>query len=95
MSAESFVGLPYKLCDYVKAGLGVASSLEGECAEIIDRFGAGVMYRPGDAQSLVSALGRWREAMQNAHHPDFAGLLDVLDARKIYESYVRAVATVI
>ena len=31
MSADSFVGLPYKLCDYVKAGLGVVSSLEGEC----------------------------------------------------------------
>jgi glycosyltransferase involved in cell wall biosynthesis len=91
MSAESFVGLPYKLCDYAKAGLGIASSLEGECAEIIGGFGVGVDYRPGDAQSLVAALRRWREAMQNGHRPDFAGMLAELDAKKIYEEYVRAV----
>lgn len=92
MSAESFVGLPYKLCDYAKAGLGIASSLEGECAELIGSFGTGVVYRPGDAQSLVAALRRWRDAVQNGHRPDFAGMLERLDAGKIYVDYVRAVA---
>ena len=92
MSAESFVGLPYKLCDYAKAGLGIASSLEGECEEMIGRFGVGVSYRVGDAKSLVAALRRWREMMLNGHRPDIAGLLSGLDAKRIYGDYVRAVA---
>lgn len=88
MSADSFVGLPYKLCDYVKAGLGVVSSLEGECEEMILRHGAGAIYRPGDCASFALALEKWREQMKSARKPAFASLLSELDAGKIYREYV-------
>jgi glycosyltransferase involved in cell wall biosynthesis len=87
MSAESFVGLPYKLCDYVKASLGVASSLEGECNALIREHGIGVAYAPGDAQSLAAAISVWRQRLESGPEPDFAGLAAMLDAKGIYRRY--------
>ena len=93
MSAESFVGLPYKLCDYVKAALGVVSSLEGECNALIREHGIGAAYRPGDVESLVSALSAWRRKTENGFALDFGNLADELDAKNIYRHYVRSLST--
>jgi hypothetical protein len=91
MSADSFVGLPYKLCDYVKAGLGVVSSLSGECNSLIMSHGVGVDYVYGDVQSLVSAFEKWRKLQETRPDGDFSGLLSKLDSNKIYNEYVRKV----
>ena len=90
MSAESFVGLPYKLCDYVKAALGVVSSLEGECNALIREHGIGVTYRPGDVESLVSALSDWRQKLEDGFALDFRNLADKLDAQNIYRHYAKS-----
>ena len=90
MSAESFVGLPYKLCDYVKAALGVVSSLEGECNALIREHGIGAAYRPGDVESLVSALSAWRRKTENGFALDFGNLADELDAKNIYRHYAKS-----
>lgn len=85
LADESFVGLPYKLGDYVRSGLRVVTSLGGECAEKLARYGAGVAYLRGDAHSFARAV---RAAA--ALPPDASRALAEaeLDARKIYREYV-------
>lgn len=58
MRDDSWVGLPYKLGDYLAAGLPVVSSLHGECGELLVREGAGVTYDWGSSASLAEALAR-------------------------------------
>lgn len=89
MSADSFVALPYKFCDYAKAGLGVISSLKGECEKLICEHRLGVMYDPGDVSSFVEALRRWRKSVQDGVRADLAGLLAKLDAKSIYREYAK------
>ena len=83
---DSWVGLPYKLGDYVASGLPVLTSLGGECRSLIERFRAGRWYRPGDAAAFAEA------ALSLMEHPDscsgVAGLADLLDSKKIYDGYV-------
>lgn len=92
MSAESFVGLPYKLCDYVKSGLGIVGSLEGECGAFVEKHALGVNYRPGDAASLAAAFGQWRSMLKNGCRPDFSGAFSVLGSGSIYRRYVQRVS---
>jgi len=87
MAADSFVGIPNKAADYAAAGLVVLSSLGGECDELLARHGALAAYRAGDAESLAVALATLKA---NPPMPDFAGLMDELDADRIYADYVRA-----
>lgn len=56
MRDDSWVGLPYKLGDYLAAGLPVVSSLHGECGELLEREGLGAVYDFGSPSSLVKAL---------------------------------------
>ena len=42
MSADSWVGLPYKLCDYVQARLKIETTLGGECADFVERWNAAI-----------------------------------------------------
>jgi len=56
MAADSFVGVPYKFCDYAMASLAIVSSLGGESAKLLAKYSAGALYRPSDPASLVRAL---------------------------------------
>lgn len=56
MRDDSWVGLPYKLGDYLAAGLPVLSSLHGECGELLTREGVGAVYDFGSPTSLLKAL---------------------------------------
>lgn len=56
MRDDSWVGLPYKLGDYLAAGLPVLSSLHGECGELLTREGLGAVYDFGSPTSLLKAL---------------------------------------
>ena len=51
----SAVEMPVKLFDYLAAGLGFITSLDGEIRTLIDA-GAGVHCRPGDPAALVETL---------------------------------------
>lgn len=83
---DSFVGLPYKIGDYAQHLLKIVSSLGGECAAMLSRYSIGSIYRPGDVESLVSAI-----KSINVLKPDFPGLLDELDSGRIYSEYAKCV----
>ena len=89
MQADSWVGIPYKLCDYAQAGLPIVSSLGGESSAVLKRNRCGVDYRAGDVASLTDAV---RQAMQL--EPDASRRMceSAFDARKIYADYVRRIA---
>jgi hypothetical protein len=84
LADETCVGLPYKLGDYALAGLTMVTSLGGECAEMLERYHAGVRYC--DRESLKKAI-----AEAAALKPDLPGMLRELDAAVIYPAYVRFV----
>lgn len=50
------VALPNKLFQAVSAGVPVVASDIGELANTVREHGVGVLYRPGDASSLVTAI---------------------------------------
>ena len=87
MFDESCVGVPYKLADYVAAGLPVASSLHGETEELIARCEAGTTYQARDVAAFVRTV---RNAVKKS-----AGafrLAQLFDANKLYDEYVAFVA---
>lgn len=56
MCDDSYVGIPNKLAEYANAGLSIVSSLKGECADLLARYGCGVTYQSGDAVSFADAV---------------------------------------
>ena len=88
MQADSWVGVPYKLCDYAQAGLRIVSSLGGESLAAMERARCGVGYRAGDAPSLAAAV---RKAMTLDGDASRRMCEREFDARKIYSGYVAAV----
>lgn len=89
MSPESCVGIPYKLADYSRAGLAVASSLGGESDRLLAKYGAGTGYRPGDAKSLAEAVRRLVPRLAEAKRASRRMAESEFDASRIYGDYVR------
>jgi len=87
MRDDSWVGLPYKLADYLSAGLHVVSSLHGECGALLERTGFGRAYDWGSAQSLLAAI----DALSSVP----VSLPDVLRAESIYPKYVKHALSVV
>lgn len=94
MAPESCVGVPYKFADYAKAGLAIVSSLGGESAELMKKYGAGEEYKPNDAESLVAALKRLEPRLAEAKRGARKLAEEVLDAKKIYARYVEFCAII-
>ena len=88
MNPDSWVGVPYKFCDYAQAGLGIVSSLGGESSALLERYACGVPYRPGDSRSLASAIRAAARLDRTAARKLCA---EVLDATQIYPAYVKTV----
>lgn len=88
MRSESWVGVPYKFCDYSRAGLPIVSSLGGETAALLSRFQCGVSYIAGDVRSLVSAI-RKAATLPRDHSKKMCA--EVFEATRIYDGYVRFV----
>lgn len=88
MSGDSFVGLPNKFADYANAGLAIASSLSGESADLLAESGAGVVYKCGDAGSLVAAIDSLMPRLPAAQTAAAALCRREFDAAKIYRSYL-------
>ena len=91
MQPESCVGIPYKIADYARAGLAVASSLGGESGELLTRYGAGEAYEGGNVDSLVAALERLRARLAEAKAASRRLAEAEFDARRIYADYVKRV----
>jgi glycosyltransferase involved in cell wall biosynthesis len=54
----SAVSMPIKLFEYIANGIKIVSSLEMECAEVINRNKIGVNYIAGDVDSLSHAIDK-------------------------------------
>ena len=87
MRDDSWVGLPYKLCDYLAAGLPVASSLHGECGDLLARERVGCTYDFGSCESFLEAVKR----ISDSGIAGAVRLPESLDASRIYAEYVRRV----
>lgn len=88
MSEDSWVGIPNKVFDYAKAGLPVASSLGGETAELLGRYGCGATCRPGDASALADAIRTAAALPKGVSRRMFE---QEFDAVKIYDGYVKRI----
>lgn len=88
MSAESWVGVPYKFCDYARAGLPIVSSLGGETADLLSRYACGACYRAGDVASFSAAV---RQAVSCGRGASRRMCDELFDATRIYDGYVRRV----
>ena len=92
MAADSWVGIPYKLCDYAKAGLRIVSSLGGESAAFLEKYRCGTTYRSGDPASLAAAI---RAAMSLDRKASRRMCETEFDASRIYAEYVDRVVKMI
>ena len=88
MRPDSWVGVPYKFCDYSQAGLAIVSSLGGESSALLEKYRCGATYNAGDAASLAAAV---RQVM--TFEPDASRTMCAVefDARTIYDAYVARV----
>ena len=85
MRPDSWVGVPYKFCDYSQAGLSIVSSLGGESSALLEKYRCGVTYNAGDIASLVAAI---RKAMTLERGASRTMCAAEFDAVKIYDAYV-------
>ncbi len=96
MFPDSRVAVPYKLADYTAAGLPMLCCLTGETQALIERYGAGSMYRAGDLPGLTRLLRDYlhrrtrltREALASARLARENFMMD-----DIYPEFVRFLAS--
>ena len=88
MRPDSWVGVPYKFCDYSQAGLAIVSSLGGESSALLEKYRCGATYDAGDAASLAAAIRKVMTFVRGASRTMCAA---EFDARKIYDDYVKRV----
>ena len=91
MRPDSWVGVPYKFCDYSQAGLAIVSSLGGESSALLEKYRCGVTYNAGDVASLVAAI---RKAMTLERGASRTMCATEFDAVKIYDGYVERVSRI-
>lgn len=92
MNADSWVGIPYKMCDYAKAGLRIVSSLGGESAAFLRQYRCGESYRKGDVASLTAAI---RKAMAGERGVSRQMCEREFDAQRIYAAYVERIGALV
>ena len=51
--------MPVKFYDYLAAGIAIISSLEREAKDIIESENIGIIYEPGNLDSLVRAINSY------------------------------------
>ena len=88
MRPDSWVGVPYKFCDYSQAGLAIVSSLGGESSALLEKYRCGATYDAGGAASLAAAIRKVMTFVRGASRTMCAA---EFDARKIYDDYVKRV----
>ena len=88
MRPDSWVGVPYKFCDYSQAGLAIVSSLGGESSALLERYRCGATYNAGDVASLAAAV---RQVMTFERGASRTMCAAEFDAVRIYDDYVKRV----
>jgi len=88
MDDDSWVGVPNKMFDYAAAGLRIVSSLGGETAALVAKYGCGATYAPGDAASFASAVAKCGGIGRGA---PLALCKAEFDAVRIYDNYVQRI----
>ena len=92
MRPDSWVGVPYKFCDYSQAGLAIVSSLGGESSALLERYRCGATYNAGDGASLVAAVRKAKTLERGASRTMCAA---EFDAVRIYDDYVERVIALV
>ena len=95
MFDDSCVGVPYKLADYVAAGVPVVNTLHGETERLLAEHGAGVTCAAGDVQALCAAVADLRVRDATALRAGALSLARVFDADAVYSAYVDWAASVV
>lgn len=88
MDPKSCVGIPYKFADYAKNSLAIVSSLGGESAELLSKYGAGESYEYGNSASLVSSIKAIMPRITAMRQASSKLVEENFDAIKIYDKYV-------
>lgn len=88
MDPKSCVGIPYKFADYSKNSLAIVSSLGGESAELLSKYGAGESYDYGNSSSLVSSIKAIMPRITAMRQASSKLVEENFDATKIYDLYV-------
>ena len=83
MFPDSCVGVPYKLADYVAAGLRIVECLGGETCSLVERFHAGAHYEPRNVASLVAAI-----SSPPCVDRDLSAFAATFDARVVMPKYI-------
>ncbi|MBO5643007.1 MAG: glycosyltransferase [Kiritimatiellae bacterium] len=91
MEKDSFVGMPYKLADYVSAAMPVVSSLEGESLDLINKYSAGLQYAAKDTLSFVGAVNAISEDIISYSAAAKRMAEAEFDATRLYARYVNSV----
>ena len=95
MFDDSCVGVPYKLADYVAAGVPVVNTLHGETERLLAEHGAGVTCAAGDVQALCAAVADLRVRDATALRAGALSLARLFDADSVYSAYVDWAASVV
>ncbi len=95
MFDNSCVGVPYKLADYVAAGVPVVNTLHGETERLLAEHGAGVTCAAGDVQALCAAVADLRAWDATALRAGALSLARLFDADSVYSAYVDWAASVV
>jgi glycosyltransferase involved in cell wall biosynthesis len=61
-TANYAASIPNKVLDFMQLGLPILTPLDGEVRRLVEENGVGLMYRAGDADSLVAAIARMTAA---------------------------------
>ena len=95
MFDDSCVGVPYKLADYVAAGVPVVNTLHGETERLLAEHGAGVTCATGSVHALCAAVADLRARDATALRAGALSLARVFDADAVYSAYVDWAASVV
>ncbi len=88
MFDDSCVGVPYKLADYVAAGVPVVNTLHGETERLLAEYGAGVTCASGDVRAFSAAVSDLRARDAAALRAGARALARLFDASAVYSAYV-------
>lgn len=85
-------GIPNKPFEYLSAGLPLVSSIKGEMADLIERYGLGLNYKPGDADDLCNCIDQLldnQELRRKMAENAIKFFQQFGDAEKIYSDYAQ------
>ena len=90
--------MPNKPFEYLSAGLPLINSLEGEMAELVEQYGFGLNYLPGDLEGLCLCIERFASDLflhDKMSRNALRFFREYGDADKIYEEYATHIEKIV